>query len=104
MDSNQPPSAVATTAANQNPADAIRKYWLILLASRWVVINTAAICIIAGILYSFRSTPLYEATGNLLINPEGGGLLAGQSVINLMGRDTEYLQTQYRVLQSRTIL
>lgn len=104
MDSNQPSSAVSSTAASQNPADAIRKYWLVLLASRWVVINTAAICIIAGILYSFRSTPLYEATGNLLINPEGGGLLAGQSVINLMGRDTEYLQTQYRVLQSRTIL
>lgn len=104
MDSNQTPSPGAPVAAAPNPVDAIRKYWLVLLASRWVVINTAAICIIAGILYSFRSTPLYEASGNLLINPEGGGLLAGQSVINLLGRDTEYLQTQYRVLQSRTIL
>ena len=104
MDSNQTPSAGAPVAAAQNPVDAIRKYWLVLLASRWVVINTSAICIIAGILYSFRSTPLYEASGNLLINPDSGGLLAGQNVINLLGRDTEYLQTQYRVLQSRTIL
>lgn len=104
MDSNQNPSSGAPVAATQGSVDAIRKVWLVLLASRWVVINTSAICIIAGILYSFRSTPLYEATGNILINPEGGGLLAGNSVINLLGRDTEYLQTQYRVLQSRTIL
>ena len=90
--------------AAPNSVDSIRRYWLILLASRWVVINTAAVCIIVGLLYSFRSTPLYEANGNLLINPEGGGLLSGQNVISLLGRDTEYLQTQYRVLQSRTLL
>jgi uncharacterized protein involved in exopolysaccharide biosynthesis len=101
-----PSSSANSTPGNAAPnsVDAIRRYWLVLLASRWVVINTAAVCIIAGLLYSFRSTPLYEANGNLLINPEGGGLLSGQNVISLLGRDTEYLQTQYRVLQSRTLL
>lgn len=99
--------ALATSVAagsQAGSADIFRRYWLVLLASRWLVINTAAISLTAGILYAFRAVPIYEAVGQLQINPEGGGLLNGQGLVAFLGNDTEYLQTQYRVLQSRTLL
>jgi len=101
MESNQ--AAPVPGAGPQTATDNFRRYWLVLLASRWIVINTAAIALTAGILYAFRATPIYEAVGQLMINPEGGGILNGQAIIGL-GRDTEYLQSQYRVLQSRTLV
>lgn len=105
MQNNPDKQPVPIAQASQpTPSDLFRRYWLVILASRWLVINTAAIALTAGILYAFRATPIYEANGQIQINPESGGLLGPQNSISLLGRDTEYLQTQYRILNSRTLL
>lgn len=96
-----------TTSANAPSASEafkIREYWHVVLERRWLIIATFAICVILGALYAFRATPIYEAVARLQIDPETGGVLSLRDAISWGNKDQDYLQTQYRNLQARSLL
>lgn len=82
----------------------IREYWHIVLERRWLIIATFALCVVLGALYAFRATPIYEAVARLQIDPETGGVLSLRDAISWGNKDQDYLQTQYRNLQARSLL
>ncbi len=90
--------------AGANDANKLRQYWHVLLERRWLIIVIFAACVTAGFIYAFRATPLFEAVARLQINPESAGVLSLRDVISTANKDQEYLQTQYRNLQSRSLL
>lgn len=82
----------------------IRKYWLMLLERRWLVFCTFFVVVALGALYAFRSTPIYEAFGRIQIDPENAGVLSSHEGPVWGIKDTDYLQTQYKSLVSRTLI
>ncbi len=82
----------------------IREYWHVVLERRWLIIATFTVFVIMGALYAFRATPIFQAVARLQIDPETGGLLSLRDAMSWGNKDQDYLQTQYRNLQARSLL
>jgi succinoglycan biosynthesis transport protein ExoP len=52
---------------------------------------------------SFLSSPIYKATARILIEKETPNVLSFKEVLALDTSDTDYYQTQYTILKSRTL-
>jgi len=80
-------------------------YWRVLVQRRWVLGGCAAAVVLLGLLYAFLTTPEYQSTATLQIERQGPEILTFKDV---MGVDPagyqDFYQTQYRILQSRTVL
>ncbi len=90
--------------AGTDEAGKFRQYWHVLLERRWLIVFVVITCLTAGFIYAFRATPIFEASARLQIDPESAGVLSMREGISIGSKDQEYLQTQYRNLQSRTLI
>lgn len=97
-------SALSPVARIQEQANLVRQYWHVVLERRWMIIAAFTVFVVVGTLYSFRKTPLYQAVALMEIDPETGGVLSSKEIISLGAKDSEYLQTQYRNLQARSLI
>ena len=80
-------------------------YWHILLKRKWLVLSVVIGVVALTLLKTLTTTPIYRATAVLQIEKEGmqvvqmGGVQPG----DFGGWDPEFLQTQYELLQSRSL-
>ncbi len=86
-----------------DPSINLRQYWHVILERRWLIVATWSVCIIAGVLYAFQATPMFRAIARLQIDPENQGVLNLNSLA-LGNQDQNYLTTQYRNLESRSLM
>jgi capsular exopolysaccharide synthesis family protein len=94
------------------PADAVwrdeninfRHYWHVLLERRWLVITAFFSVFALCLIYLFRATPIYQATARMQIDRESDNVLNIKEVFAMDGREQDYLQTQYKNLQSRSLV
>jgi len=86
-----------------DPSINLRQYWHVILERRWLIVATWTVCIIAGVLYAFQATPMFRAIARLQIDPENQGVLNLNSLA-LGNQDQNYLTTQYRNLESRSLI
>src|SRR5437870_12787174 len=82
----------------------LRHYWHVILERRWLVI--AAFCSVFALclIYLFKATRIYQATTRIQIDRESDNVLNIKDVFSVDGREQDYLQTQYKNLQSRTLI
>src|SRR5437867_5924690 len=82
----------------------LRHYWHVILERRWLVlaafISVFALCLI----YLFNATPIYQAIARMQVDRESDNVLNIKEVFSVDGREQDYLQTQYKNLQSRTLI
>lgn len=94
----------------QNPASFfdksvnIRHYWHLILERRWLVISTFVSILLLTVIYLFKAEKVYQATVRIQIDREGANPLKVQDVYAAEARESDYLNTQYKNLQSRTLL
>ena len=80
-------------------------YWRILVKRRWMVLGVVAAVVSLALLIALLTTPIYRASVLLEIRQSGnqvvqvGGVLPGEGY----GWDPEFMQTQYRLIQSRSL-
>ena len=80
-------------------------YWHILVKRRWMVLSILAGVVALSLLLTLLTTPLYRASVLLELQKEGtqvvqvGGVQPG----DFGGWDPEFLQTQYKLIQSRSL-
>jgi len=86
-----------------DPSINLRQYWHVILERRWLIVATWTVCIIAGVLYAIQATPMFRAIARLQIDPENQGVLNLNSLA-LGNQDQNYLTTQYRNLESRSLI
>ena len=82
----------------------LRHYWHVLLERRWLVITAFFSVFALCLIYLFRATPIYQATARLQIDRESDNVLNLKEVLSVDGREQDYLQTQYKKLQSRSLI
>jgi succinoglycan biosynthesis transport protein ExoP len=79
-------------------------YWAVILKRRWVVIA----CIIAVFstvaLGTLKERPIYEGKVTLEIDPEPPSVVNFKEIVNISPSDIDsYRETQYQILQSRSL-
>lgn len=96
------------TGANLQVDNASREehlldYVKILYKRRHLVVTTFLLIVISVVVYTFTVTPIYQAKTRLLIEAENPNIVDFKEVINEEQAKQDYYQTQYNVLQSRTL-
>lgn len=78
-------------------------YYLdVALRRRWIVAAVAVIVFVTTALITYMTRPVYQAGALLVIEKERGGM--AQSTAMVENSNEDYYQTQYRLLQSRSLL
>ncbi len=78
-------------------------YVRVLSKRRWVAGTAFTVVFLLVAVYSFTATPIYEATTKLLIEADDPNIVSFKEVIDEQVAKTDYYQTQYNILQSRTL-
>jgi polysaccharide biosynthesis transport protein len=105
MQTETQPSKVAHLVNQHEDEHHLIDYIRVVYKRRWIAVPALLIVFLIGALNSFRTTPLYEARTQLLIEKDTPKVAS----LNTMFQEQDgwynddFYQTQYRILQSRTL-
>ncbi len=77
-------------------------YWRILVKRRWLILSVLAAVVALSLLLTLMATPIYRATAVMQIDNEEQTVIQ-MGTMTSAGSDSEFLQTQYELLQSRSL-
>ena len=93
-----------TNAPNPTPQKVdLRDYWRILVKHRWIVITFLLVVVTTVTIYSLTMIPIYRATAQILIEKTNPNILSMQELVVMDPSGTDFYQTQYKILESRSI-
>jgi capsular exopolysaccharide synthesis family protein len=79
-------------------------YWQLIRKRRWTVLATLLFVFMTVAIGTLKQKPIYEGKVLLEINPEEPSVLTFNQVVAAESRDLDsYRETQYKVLESRTL-
>jgi len=78
-------------------------YVRVLYKRRWTATTVFLIVLLGTAVYTFTATPIYEARTRLLIESDDPHIVSFKEVIDKGPAESDYYQTQYKILQSRTL-
>ena len=81
----------------------LRDYWHIIQKRRWTIIAFFIILVTTVTIGTFKMEPVYKATTQILIERENPKILSFEEVYAIDSGKTDYYQTQYKLLKSRTL-
>jgi capsular exopolysaccharide synthesis family protein len=97
----------APATANQVEGDArevhLLDYVRILYKRRYLAITVFLVIVGAVAVYTFTATPIFEARASLLIEVDNPNVVDFKQVIDEQQAKADYYQTQYNLLQSRSL-
>jgi capsular exopolysaccharide synthesis family protein len=77
----------------------------ILFRQRWLIGGVLVAAIIAGLIWTLLSTPMYQATAKVRVEPYGSFIVEGQDVDQGVASNQvyDYLSTQVEIIKSRSL-
>ena len=78
-------------------------YWQVLTRRRWTVAGVFLGTILAATLWTFTTKPIYTGTVSLRIEKEPPRVVKFEEVVKEADSQQDYYQTQYKILQSRSL-
>ncbi len=108
----EPPQAFDGLPAEQQPIVDVSSeetphlldYWAIIVKRRWVVISVLVVVFATVAIATFKERPLYQGEVLLEIDPRAPDVVNFKEVVNVSPVDVDaYLETQYRILKSRSL-
>ena len=78
-------------------------YWRILNKRKWLILGITAAFVALSAVRTLMQTPLYTATVRLQIDAMSRRLSKSGNVSAREPEDSEFMRTQYQILQSRTM-
>jgi capsular exopolysaccharide synthesis family protein len=90
----------ATAVESENVFDYLKIVWdrRVVVGGIWLAVTMTAV------IYCFTATPLYQASAQIIIEPENPNVLAFKAVIEEETSKSDYYQTQYQLLRSRMLV
>lgn len=80
----------------------LRKYIDVLFRRRWTIISITMLAVAIALLISFTMRPRYTARGMVMIEKEPN-ILSFEDIFQIETFRDDYFQTQYKLLQSRSL-
>ena len=81
----------------------LTNYLRVIRKRQWIILTFFVIVVVSVTIRSFLQSPVYKATARILIEKETPNVLSFKEVLALDTADTDYYQTQYTILKSRTL-
>ncbi|MFH1488293.1 MAG: polysaccharide biosynthesis tyrosine autokinase [Pseudomonadota bacterium] len=81
----------------------IRDYLRVILKRKWTIMTVFTVIVVTVLIHSLTATPIYEATTRLVIDKENPNVVSIQEVMAVDSSGTDYYQTQYKLIESRTV-
>jgi polysaccharide biosynthesis transport protein len=78
-------------------------YWRVLTRRRWTVISCFVTTVIIATIWTFTVRPIYTGSVTLRIEKEQPRVVKFEEVMKEADSQQDYYQTQYKILQSRTL-
>jgi len=79
------------------------KLWWIIWHRKWSILALVLVISMLTALTVLTATPIYRATTTLLIEEKAAKVVSIEQVYGLEGTGSEYLQTQFELLKSRSL-
>lgn len=83
------------------------EYWGVLVQRRWIVLASLAVVVATTAIATLFAEPEYEATTTVQIDRQAPDILTFRDVVGVdpsYGAYEDFYQTQYRILESRSVL
>jgi capsular exopolysaccharide synthesis family protein len=97
------PAKFDAPPAVENNAN-LRNYIHVVMERRWLAISAFLVVMVLTAIYLAQAKPVYMAVARLQVNKESENPLTGKEGYTDARYEMDYLQTQYKNLQSRTLL
>src|SRR3989304_5709440 len=81
----------------------LRDYLQVVLRRKWIIIAFFVVSVTLVAIKSFKATPIYKTTVQVLIDKENPNVISFQEVMSMDGVDTTFIQTQLKILESRSL-
>jgi len=81
----------------------LREYFRVFLKRRWIIITVFAVVVLFTAIATFTATPVYQTTAQIVIEKENPNLVSIEEVMAVDSTGTDYYQTQYKIIRSRTV-
>lgn len=78
-------------------------YIAILRRRKWIIISCFVLSVVIVLLVSLNTTPLYKAEITIEISPENPKITSFKEVVELDAPQTEYYETQYKLIKSKSL-
>jgi capsular exopolysaccharide synthesis family protein len=101
------PQSISGTATaefeQQEDGIHILDYWRVLVARRWTILAIFLTVVTVSLIYTFKQTPIYQATASIQIDKENPNVLSFKDVYEIETATDDTLRTQFEVLKSRSL-
>ena len=81
----------------------IRDYLRTMQKHRWTIITCFLLVFVSVAIYTFTATPIYQASAQLIIEKDNPNILSIEEVLSVDSSGTDYYQTQYKIIESRSL-
>ncbi|PIE32421.1 hypothetical protein CSA56_15545 [candidate division KSB3 bacterium] len=81
----------------------LKDYIRIIKKRQWVILTFFIVIVVSVTITSFLSDSIYKSTSRILIEKDNPNVLSFKEVLALDSADTDYYQTQYTILKSRSL-
>jgi succinoglycan biosynthesis transport protein ExoP len=81
----------------------IRAYWRTIQKRRWTILSILLVTFMSVLILTIKEKPVYRASALLEIEKENPNIPTVQELFQLEDLSDNYLETQYKVLQSDTL-
>jgi capsular exopolysaccharide synthesis family protein len=81
-------------------------YWRVLVKRRWTILAFTFAVVVITAIATWKAHPIYRATIKIQIDPEQQNVLPfkdSQEIGSTYAQSQEYLQTQFKILESKTL-
>jgi len=81
----------------------LRDYWKVVRKRQWIIVAFFLIVVITTAIATFTMKPIYRGTTTIQINKENPQIVDFKEIFAVNTMDMDYYQTQYKVLESRSL-
>ena len=81
----------------------IRHYLRVVRKRKWTIIASFVILVLTVAVNDFTKVPIYEASARMIIEKSNPNVVSIQEVMAIDSWDPDYKETQYKIIQSRSV-
>ncbi len=98
-----PPPGYSYPSPQEEKEVNLRDYWKVIRKRQWIIIAFFLIVVITTAIGTFTMKPIYRGSTTIQINKENPQVVNFQEIFAVNMMDMDYYQTQYKILETRSI-
>jgi len=81
----------------------LQDYLRVIMKRGWTIFTFFTVVVLTVAFQTFSATPIYQAVSRIVIERENPNVVSIQEVMVVNADESDYYQTQYKIIESRTV-